>query len=104
MELRILNDKENKLLERREVNFELVYEKAPPTRLQALELLAKQLKVGENLVIIKKLGNVFGLRKILGNANVYSDPKNLEKTEPKHLINRIKKAKEKLKKKDEGGA
>ncbi len=100
MELRILKNNENKLLARNEVNFEIKYEKAPPTRLQALELLARQLKVGENLVIIKKLSNVFGLRKILGNANVYSNANDLAKTEPKHLINRIKKAKEKAKKKE----
>ncbi len=95
MEIKIMNEYENKVIGRKEITFEINYTQNPPSRLQAKNELAKQIKVEPNLVVIKKMANVFGLRKMICNANVYPDEKILTKFEPKYIIKRLKKAEEK---------
>lgn len=93
MEIKIMNEYENKVIGRKEITFEINYTQNPPTRLQAKNELAKQIKVEPDLIVIKKMANVFGLRKMICNANVYPDEKILTKFEPKYLIERLKKEK-----------
>jgi ribosomal protein S24E len=95
MELKIISDNENKVVGRREIKAEINYEQAPPSKQDVLEELAKQLKAEKNLIIIKRLSNVFGLRKMICTANLYADEKTLNKFEPKYLIKRIKKEEKK---------
>jgi len=95
MELKISKEKDNKVIGRKELNFEINYERAPPNKLQIIEELAKKTNTNQNLIVIKKISNVFGMRKLMCNANIYGDEKSISKFEPKYILNRIKKAKEK---------
>ncbi|MCD6371527.1 MAG: 30S ribosomal protein S24e [Candidatus Aenigmarchaeota archaeon] len=103
MEIIIKDKKENGLLDRTEVNFEIVYENAPPKRPEIKEALAKALNVNPNLVVVEKIRNVFGMRKSVGYAHVYNKEESLNKYERKHLLKRwaVEKKEEKPEEKTE---
>ena len=94
MELNVVKDEKNKVIGRREIKAEVYYEQ-PPKKQEVLEELAKKLNANKDLIIIKKLSNVFGTRKIICTANLYADEATLNKFEPKYLTKRIKKKEEK---------
>lgn len=84
----IINQKENKLLNRKEVEAYLE-EKAPSlTRIELKNQLAKKLKVEENLIVIENIKTHYG--KVGANvlAYVYADEVTLKKVTPEYLIKR----------------
>lgn len=89
LELRIKNKEENQMIGRLELKFELVYEQAPPTRIQIREMLAKELNTNPNLIIVRKMHNVFGMRKNIGTAHIYSDEATLKKYVSKYFFVRM---------------
>ncbi|MCD6547674.1 MAG: hypothetical protein J7K22_03935 [Nanoarchaeota archaeon] len=89
MEIKIISETENKVIPRKELNIEVDYEQAPPKRIEVRDALAEQLKKEKNLVIVKKLANVFGQRKMFGNVNVYEKDEDVKKYEPKHILKRL---------------
>ncbi len=101
MEVKVVETKENKTIGRKELTVEIIYDQKPLTRIDAIKEIAKLLKVGENLIILRKMNNVFGTRKTICDTHVYSDEKTLKKFEPKYLVKRIEKSREKAKPKEE---
>ena len=87
MNVKIINSKENGLIGRREIEFEIEYEQMP-TRQQILEVLAKVGNFNKDLIVIRKLRNVFGARKSKGIAYEYKDTETLKKYEPKYILKR----------------
>ena len=90
MEINIINEKENKAINRKEINFEINYTQAPPKKVAARKELSKLIKSDENLILIRKMSNAFGKRKMVCIAHIYPDEKILKKFEPEYLIKRIK--------------
>ena len=80
-------DKENALLRRREVKFEVRFEGATPSRKDVKEALRSKLGVDANLVVIRKLNQPFGIARIQGEAAVYKDEK-AKAVEHSHLLRR----------------
>ncbi len=74
----IQEERENMLLNRRELNGLILFEGATPSRYEMKLGLAKQLKIDPELVVIKKVRNVFGERQVLFRAYVYKSKKALE--------------------------
>lgn len=90
MEIDIKNKKENKLFERTEVDFELSHTKAAtPSKKEIKQLLAAKLGANEEVVIVNFKSH-FGAGKSTGVARVYKSKDAMEKTEPKHMIDRFK--------------
>ncbi len=87
MNVKIIKSKENELIGRREVEFEIEYEQMPK-REQILEVLAKVGNLNKDLLVIRKLRNVFGVRKSVGVAFEYKDIETLKKYEPEYVIKR----------------
>ena len=87
MDVKIVNSRENELMNRREIEFEIEYEKMP-TRNQILEVLAKVGNFNKDLLIIRKLRNVFGARKSKGIAFEYKNAETLKKYEPEYVLKR----------------
>ncbi len=98
MSLKIIYNKENKLLSRRRVAFEVVHEKASTPKKEDLKKeIAKYLKVDENLIVMKHVYSKFGMNKSKIITQVYEDEKLLKTLETKKL--KVKKdGKEKSKK------
>jgi len=86
--MEIVNNKENKLLGRKEVTAKLTVEKATLSRADAKSKLAKALKVEEDLIIIKKIKSVFGSLNVVIEANIYDSKESLKKNARPHLIKR----------------
>ncbi|MCD6575909.1 MAG: hypothetical protein J7K73_01985 [Nanoarchaeota archaeon] len=101
MEIKVIEEKENKLIGRKELTIEITYDQKPLTRVEALTEIAKKIEAPEELMVLKKMSNVFGTRKTICGVNVYGDEATLKKFEPKHILERIKKAKEKAQPKEE---
>ena len=102
MDIKILEKKENKLLNRLEVRFAVDHSGKPtPKREEIRKKLCALLNCKENTMIIKKLITPFGKNITIGKANVYKSHDDLKKVEPKYLIKRDFPEKEKEKPKEE---
>jgi small subunit ribosomal protein S24e len=88
MDINIKNKKENKLLNRTEVEFEVSYESSTPSRQQVIQKLAALLKVKSNLVILSELRSDFGNKKAKAKANIYVDEETMQDIEREYLIKR----------------
>ena len=86
--MEIVNNFENKLLNRKQVTAKLKVDKATLSRADAKSKLAKALKVEEDLIIIKEIKSEFGSLNVVIEANVYDSKKALEKNARPHLIKR----------------
>lgn len=88
MELKIIDQRQNHLFSRTEIKAELLYEGKTPQIPEVRKALASQLKKEEAVVIIKNIFQKFGINKAIVEARVYSKKEDLEKAEPKYIINR----------------
>lgn len=88
MEIKILDKIENPLLNRTEIKAEVLHQGEPtPKRGDVRKLLAAQTGAEENVVVVRQLDSVFGVKSKL-IAMIYKDRAQLEKLEPKHIIGR----------------
>lgn len=91
MDIKIINDKENAVVERREINFETVFEGATPNRDEIKGKLAAITNASTNLIIIDNMKTEFGNQKLMGYAKIYKDETRLKEIESNYQINRNKK-------------
>lgn len=90
METRILEQKENSIVGRKEIKFELTYEHVPPKRAEALKAVANAAKTNPEFTIIKKMNNCFGIRRMVGTANAYPNEASTKQFETKNILKRNK--------------
>ncbi len=100
--MEIVENFENKLLNRRQIVAKETVSKSTISRKDAKASLAKLLKVSEDLIIIKEIKSVFGSLDVMIEANVYDSKELLEKNARPHLIKRNLPKKEKEEKKEGG--
>ncbi len=86
MNLKIIKEKENKLLSRKEVVATINFDGTTPSRKKVQKELAKAVKADEKVVIIKHINTSFGSSFAEVIANVYSDEKVLATLERKNLV------------------
>lgn len=98
MQLRITKERENPLLNRREVWFEVSYDGPTPRFDEVRKELIKALKAPENLLILDRIVSEFGRRVARGYAKVYGDEESL-RVEPKFRLEKNLKGKAARKKK-----
>lgn len=103
--MKILQDKQNIILNRKEIK--LVIEAGKnPTMQEAEEIVAKEFKADQEGIKIKKVSGKFGRNTFLIVANVYKNKQDKEKIEPKTKkeLEQEKKAAEEAKKAEEEAA
>ena len=83
----LTSTKNNPLLGRREVTFE-IQEPATPTRAAVRREIAVLLKTDLDKVYVKNIETKTGTHRTIGLAHVYEDAENALKVEPAHIINR----------------
>jgi len=90
MKIRIVSQKNNPLLKRREVTFEVEHGETggTPTRFEVRKLLASVLNVNLQLVYVKKVETKTGTMVALGEANAYDSIEQARLVEPKHIVAR----------------
>ncbi len=95
MKIEIKNMKENHLLNRTEVTFEIEHPNTgTPRRLDVLELLATKMNRDKKVIAIRELRTVFGKNMSKGLAYVYTDEKTV-KNEPEYIFKRGQKKEKK---------
>lgn len=106
MDLKIVKNKENNLLARREVEFSIRHDGATtPSRVQARQLLAGELGTKTENVVIAEMGSVYGMGATFGTARAYKSADAARANERVHFLKRnslyIEKAKKGEKKADD---
>lgn len=90
MELKVMSEKKNPLLKRREVHFQVDHDKtgSTPLRLEVRKAVAAELKVDINLFFVKKFETKTGTHVAFGVANVYDSIEDAKFVEPEYIIKR----------------
>lgn len=90
MDVKIISEKENPLLKRREVSFQVEHNQtgSTPPRLQVRKAVASALKTDLDLVFIKKLETKTGTHTAVGSANVYDSVEQARLVEPEYIVKR----------------
>ncbi len=90
MELKIISKKDNPLLKRKEVQFQI--EHGPngktPARLDVKRSIASELQVKDTLVFIKRMHTKTGTNISVGEANAYESAEQAKRIEPDYIIKR----------------
>ncbi len=90
MKIEITEEKNQPLLERRVVKATLTFQGGTPTRKDVITNMAAQLKVKEELLVLKAIRTVFGRMKAVATVHVYKNKKQVEAVEPAYRLNRGK--------------
>jgi small subunit ribosomal protein S24e len=104
MEIHLLDQKENKLVKRKEIKFSVAFLQAPPKKAELKAEVGKALNAAPDNVAIRRLRNVFGMRKSIGFAYVYENVDDLKKNETRPILKRMGFAVAEKKKKVKGAA
>jgi len=89
MEIKIISQKENPLLKRKEIQFQVEHSQGKtPVRLDLKQSLAAQLQVSDKLVFIKKMRTLTGTCITLGEANAYLTVEQAKFIEPGYIVKR----------------
>jgi len=97
METKILEHKENKLIGRKEIKFEIAYEQKAPTRTEAQQSIATSAEVNKDFLVVHSMANVFGVHKLSGTAHAYKNKEEMMKYETRNILVRNKLAEKKAK-------
>jgi small subunit ribosomal protein S24e len=90
MEITILDQEDNPLLHRSDVQFEVVHEEATPSRLSVRDSLAATLDKDAEEVVVHELDTKFGMRRTVGYAKVYESPADAREIEQAYMLERNK--------------
>jgi len=89
MEIKIVSQKENPLLKRKEVQFNVEHETgSTPPRQQVRRGVAAALKSNVDLVFIKKFETKTGTHMAVGTANLYDSIEQARRIEPESIVKR----------------
>ncbi|HEX2065965.1 MAG TPA: 30S ribosomal protein S24e [Candidatus Thermoplasmatota archaeon] len=89
MELKIVSNKENALMGRKEIVFTLRHEgETTPSRVQVRQLLAGEVGSKTENVVIDAMESEYGLGQTTGTARAYKSADEARKTERTHLLKR----------------
>ena len=89
MKIEILDERENKPLARKEVDFRVDHVGATtPSRADIRAKIVAQFDADSSAVVIKKLETKFGAGITEGTARIYSDPEQMNRIELEHIVKR----------------
>ncbi|MDF2955532.1 30S ribosomal protein S24e [Candidatus Alkanophaga liquidiphilum] len=90
MDIEVIEERENPLLERKEIKFRIKHENKgrTPSRKDVRELLVKEFKTSPNLLVVDSLRSEFGKREVIGYAKIYRSEGKLRSVERPHILRR----------------
>lgn len=100
MEIKVLEEKNNPLLQRREVQFSVSHNLGTPSRQEIKNKIAAYLNSKPELVVIERMRSQFGKRETRGYAKIYETAERLKSVETEHIIQRNEKPVPKEEKKE----
>lgn len=81
MELKIIEEKQNPLFNRKEISAEISAD-VTPNKQEVKKLIAEKLKTHPETIIIKNILGKFGSKEFTINAHIYNSVEDKEKIEP----------------------
>ena len=93
MDIKVLEQKNNPLLQRREVKFSVSHNLGTPSRDEIKGQIAAHLNSKPELVIIERMRSQFGKRETHGYAKIYETVERMKSVETPHIILRNEKKK-----------
>lgn len=99
MEIKILEEKENPLLDRRELKVKIAHDAATPKISEVRDKLVAMLGVDKETLILDSFKSKFGAREGIGFVKVYRTKERALKVEPRHRLKKnllIEKAKKEV--------
>lgn len=89
MELKIVSQKQNLLLKRKEVQFTVEHTAGKtPARLDIKRSIASELQVSDKLVFVKRMKTMTGTNTAVGEANAYESEAQAKLIEPAYIMKR----------------
>jgi len=90
MDVKIISQKENPLLKRREVSFQVEHKQtgSTPPRLEIRKAVADAMGMDTKLVFIKRFKTKTGMQIAVGTAHVYESVEQADFIEPEYVIKR----------------
>jgi len=89
MELKVIEQKENPLLERFELKFIVSHAgEKPPKRDAVRDLIANHMSAKKGLVVLDHMTSVFGAEELKGAARVYRNAERAQEVERDHILKR----------------
>lgn len=89
MEIKIISQKENLLLKRKEIQFNVEHETgSTPRRQEVRNAVAAALKSNVDMVFIKKFETQTGTHTAIGTANLYDSVQQARLIEPEYIVKR----------------
>jgi len=88
LDIKVLNEKNNPVLNRREIAFKVIHEEATPSRKSIVERLAATQNSKVGLVFVDSLKTEFGKRETIGYAKIYETEERAKQIERAHIIER----------------
>lgn len=87
MEINIIEEKENPLLDRKEIKFECLYPgESTPRVLEIKNKLVAILDADKDLLVVDRINQGFGESRASGYAKIYDSREKLIEIEPEHVI------------------
>ena len=88
MDIQVLNEKNNPILNRREIVFKVIHDEATPSRKVVVERLAATQNAKVGLVYVDNLKTEFGKGETIGYAKIYETAERAKQIERDHIIER----------------
>ena len=88
MDIQVIKEKNNPLLNRREVTFKIFHEEATPSRQSVVDKLAATMNSRQGQVIVDSLKTEFGKRETIGYAKIYETAERAKEIERAHITER----------------
>ncbi|HOG97921.1 MULTISPECIES: 30S ribosomal protein S24e [Methanothrix] len=88
LEIKVIVEKNNPLLKRREIVFKVIHDESTPSRKSVVERLAATMNSKVGLVYVDGLKTEFGKRETQGYAKIYETAERAEQVERAHIIER----------------
>jgi|SRR3989344_3279701 len=83
LNLKILNEIQRKLLERKELEIEAIFDGPTPKKQDLLKEIVSLTKAKENLIVLKRINQIYGASKAKILVYIYGSEEAFKKTEPK---------------------
>lgn len=88
MDIQVMEEKNNPLLNRREIVFRIIHDDATPSRKSIVDRLAATMNSKRGMVIVDNIKTEFGKLESIGYAKIYENEERARQVERSHIIER----------------
>jgi len=88
MDIKVIEDRNNPMLERREVIFKIEHDGPTPSRKSVVDNIVATMNSKQGLVVVDRMKTEFGKRETVGYVKIYESEEKVIEVERPHVIER----------------